>query len=335
MLGYTIHRLSPTTGPPPLHTVRCLCSNGVPLLVIPCVACSAVFILWIVMSEFAAWHRQRGLVVQEGGQPPPSPRPPSKRLPPCPFPSKRSPSLPASPVPFNALDQIAETFDLTDTIVFGAERNCWAYQFCRTYPTAPTSYRYLNSGAFLARNGPHFRAFIEAWTRCIMMKVDDQNCVHWFYHRHPRGRMFLAGAPFRIALDHHCRLFQTGWGTKIEGGPKDRRCCRFACPAAVTSSDSCPGDGAVAVARAPARLHPRCCKCCRTACRALERLQRDGWGGMGSGPFYRGLGVWGVGGSHGGLGDIGGEGWLVGCCRYVPALRQGPLGCRPRAAGAA
>ena len=30
-----------------------------------------------------------------------------------------------------------------------------------------------------------------------------------------------------------------------------------------------------------------------------------------------------------------GVGWLVGCCRYVPALGQGPLGCRPRAAGAA
>ena len=28
-------------------------------------------------------------------------------------------------------------------------------------------------------------------------------------------------------------------------------------------------------------------------------------------------------------------GWLVGCCCYVPALGQGPLGCRPRAAGAA
>ena len=28
-------------------------------------------------------------------------------------------------------------------------------------------------------------------------------------------------------------------------------------------------------------------------------------------------------------------GWLVGCCRYVPALGRGPLGCRPRAAGAA
>ena len=31
----------------------------------------------------------------------------------------------------------------------------------------------------------------------------------------------------------------------------------------------------------------------------------------------------------------GGVGWLVGCCRYVPALGQGSLGCRPRAAGAA
>ena len=55
------------------------------------------------------------------------------------------------------------------------------------------------------------------------------------------------------------------------------------------------------------------------------------------------MGEWGEMGGNGGNGGMGrnGEkwgdmvGWLVGCCRYVPALGRGPLGWRPRAAGAA
>ena len=98
----------------------------------------------------------------------------------------------------SAVLEAADTFDLTDTIVFAAERNCWRYQYCQAYPPAPTSYRYLNSGALLARNGPHFRAFIESWSNCITAKVDDQNCVHWWYHGHPDGNKYKRGASFKV-----------------------------------------------------------------------------------------------------------------------------------------
>ena len=107
--------------------------------------------------------------------------------------------------------------------MFGAERNCWEYANCSTYPEAPTSYRFVNSGALLAKNGPHFRGFIEAWVKCIMEGIDDQNCVHLFYHKHPQGDRYRTGTSFNIVLDHHCKLFQSGWGSKLEGGPKDNR----------------------------------------------------------------------------------------------------------------
>ena len=123
----------------------------------------------------------------------------------------------------DAIRSIAATFDLRDTVVVSAERQCYAYTQCGEYPPAPTSFRYVNTGGVLARNGPHFRSFVSNWADCVSKKFDDQRCVHHLY-LFPKAWLFRAGPKFRVILDHHCRLFQTSWGTKLEGGPDDRRC---------------------------------------------------------------------------------------------------------------
>ena len=112
-------------------------------------------------------------------------------------------------------------FDLTETVVLSAERNCWAFSGCRSYPEAPTSYRYVNSGALVATNGPHLSAFVESWARCSALE-DDQKCLHYFYTNSSAAGRYRTGN-FRLVLDHHCRLFQSGWGSQLEGGPGDRR----------------------------------------------------------------------------------------------------------------
>eukprot|EP00667_Euglena_gracilis_P013756 EG_transcript_14196 len=115
------------------------------------------------------------------------------------------------------LQRAVGSFALGRSILFSAERNCWPIFFPH-YPRAPTSFRYVNTGGFLALAGPHLLAFAEAWQRCIADRVDDQTCVHWFYLRDRGGRPYWDGEGFDIQLDTQCAVFQSAYQTALQFG---------------------------------------------------------------------------------------------------------------------
>ena len=90
-------------------------------------------------------------------------------------------------------------------VTFMAERGCWpdwdmalGREWCRrTYPPAPTPYRYVNSGVWLGRadDAHALLADLEAYTPGL----DDQHVV---------SHMFV-DEPHRFALDYNATLFQS------------------------------------------------------------------------------------------------------------------------------
>ena len=123
---------------------------------------------------------------------------------------------------FDAFNDLTRN-EKRDTIVVSAERNCWPYmlseqelipggrQVCEGYPHGNSSYRYLNSGAYMGRFKP-LKAFLNAAYSRINSTGDDQRAFHELYSKQVRhGR----DDAYEIKLDHQSRLFQTGWSTHL------------------------------------------------------------------------------------------------------------------------
>ena len=108
------------------------------------------------------------------------------------------------------------------TVLFSAERNCSPYMdFFGTNETRPggakecarlasgthTSFKYINSGSWVA-SVAMARQFLAAWVGELErdgVSASDQECVHKLRDRLP------------VFIDQDCKLFQTGWGTPLEG----------------------------------------------------------------------------------------------------------------------
>ena len=108
------------------------------------------------------------------------------------------------------------------SVLFSAERNCSPYMdFFGTNETRPggalecarlakgthTSFRYINSGSWVA-SVTMARQFVDAWVSELErdgVAASDQECVHKLRDKLP------------VFIDQDCKLFQTGWGTPLEG----------------------------------------------------------------------------------------------------------------------
>lgn len=119
------------------------------------------------------------------------------------------------------LSQIKGKFDEMDAdILFSAECGCWPFvqknrDVCRSkYPKAPTPYKYLNYGGWIARQD-HAVNLLEEIVRIAGERaaegksVDDQEIA---------SELYIEGR-FGIKLDHYSRIFQTMHFTRsaIEG----------------------------------------------------------------------------------------------------------------------
>ena len=101
-------------------------------------------------------------------------------------------------------------FGATTDILYMAEKGCWPQrnmkngrEICdKLYPTAPTPYRYLNSGAWIGRVGAVQQLYRELMsTITLNPNLDDQHLV---------SDMFYKGASdLRLRLDYHNRIFQS------------------------------------------------------------------------------------------------------------------------------
>eukprot|EP00668_Euglena_longa_P018972 GGOE01023646.1.p1 GENE.GGOE01023646.1~~GGOE01023646.1.p1 ORF type:complete len:360 (-),score=73.65 GGOE01023646.1:444-1523(-) len=112
---------------------------------------------------------------------------------------------------------------VNNSVVFSGERNCYPWGgHCHVLPASPTTYRFVNAGGMVGRAGPNLRNFLEAWRRCTIDGFDDQLCANWLYADFPPARRFRDQL-LSIKVDHHSVLFQSAWGSRLEGGPTDSR----------------------------------------------------------------------------------------------------------------
>lgn len=100
----------------------------------------------------------------------------------------------------SSLSSIVDSFlSFPSPIVFSAERGCWPDPKLETlYPTAPTPYRFLNSGLWIGEIA-HVRPILKH----LLQTSYSQKCDQRMF-----TKLFLTDAA-PIALDYYCRLFQS------------------------------------------------------------------------------------------------------------------------------
>jgi hypothetical protein len=98
-----------------------------------------------------------------------------------------------------------------ETTIFGAERTCWPFfingaprmagaaKMCNRYPPSPTTYRYLNSGNWIAFRDPALR-LLEQWKHDLEFKPDIQSDQH-------AAAYLYVNQTFPIVLDFHHEIF--------------------------------------------------------------------------------------------------------------------------------
>ena len=113
------------------------------------------------------------------------------------------------------------------TVLVAAERNCWPYMAgkteripggrssCANFPDQNSTFMYLNSGAYIGRVKA-LRELIASAYDTLTVTLDDQMSLHQLYALQLAGSM-KHSAGFKIVLDSEAQLFQTGWGTNLEG----------------------------------------------------------------------------------------------------------------------
>ncbi len=115
-------------------------------------------------------------------------------------------------------------------VLVAAERNCWPYMVkdkeripggssrCAEFPSKNSTFMYLNSGAYIGKVEAIRYMIASAYDRLSDAK-DDQLALHELYAEQLRKTRNGAGgnSAFDIVLDQRALIFQTGWGTNLEG----------------------------------------------------------------------------------------------------------------------
>ena len=116
-----------------------------------------------------------------------------------------------------------------NSVLFAAERNCWPYMAgkqqripggkaeCAVFPDRNSTFRYLNSGAYIGKFRA-IKAMLAAASEGLgATHADDQLTFHQLFSRQlQEGAHVLDETGFTIVLDYKADLFQTGWGTNLE-----------------------------------------------------------------------------------------------------------------------
>ena len=115
-------------------------------------------------------------------------------------------------------------------VLVAAERNCWPYMVkekerisggsfkCAEFPSKNSTFMFLNSGAYIGKVEAMKYLIASAYDRLSDAK-DDQLALHELYAEQLRQTRNGAGgkSAFDIVLDRRALIFQTGWGTNLEG----------------------------------------------------------------------------------------------------------------------
>ena len=115
-------------------------------------------------------------------------------------------------------------------VLVAAERNCWPYMVkdkeripggssrCAEFPSKNSTFMYLNSGAYIGKLEAIRYMIASAYDRLSDSK-DDQLALHELYAEQLRKTRNGAGgnSTFDIVLDQRALIFQSGWGTNLEG----------------------------------------------------------------------------------------------------------------------
>ena len=107
------------------------------------------------------------------------------------------------------VEKVYKTIERDNTILFSAEKNCFPSPCARSLPHVNTTYKYVNTGGWIARY-PVAVKFLTAWVKIQEStgNLDDQQAVHEF----SMGTTNVL-ADVRMEVDHNCVIFQTAWGT--------------------------------------------------------------------------------------------------------------------------
>ena len=117
-----------------------------------------------------------------------------------------------------------------NVVLVAAERNCWPYMVkekeiipggttkCAEFPSQNSTFRYLNSGAYIGKVEAVKAMIASAYERLGAAR-DDQLALHELYAEQLRdiGKGNGGKYRFKIVLDQRALIFQTGWGTNLEG----------------------------------------------------------------------------------------------------------------------
>ncbi len=115
-------------------------------------------------------------------------------------------------------------------VLVAAERNCWPYMMkdkerisggssrCAEFPSKNSTFMYLNSGAYIGKVEAIEYMIASAYDR-LGDAEDAQLALHELYAEQLRQTRNGAGgkSTFDIVLDRKAHIFQTGWGTNLEG----------------------------------------------------------------------------------------------------------------------
>jgi len=117
-----------------------------------------------------------------------------------------------------------------NVVLVAAERNCWPYMVkdkeripggssrCAEFPSKNSTFMYLNSGAYIGKVEAIKYMIASAYDRLSDTQA-DQLALHELYAEQLRKDENGAGgkSTFEIVLDQRALIFQTGWGTNLEG----------------------------------------------------------------------------------------------------------------------
>ena len=112
-------------------------------------------------------------------------------------------------------------------VVVSSERNCWPWMIhgkerlpngtaiCASFPDAPSSYKYLNSGSLIGRAKGLAELLRDIVDRMQSVNEDDQMILANAFLRQSTSKT-SSDTPYVIALDYMQRLFQTAYDGQLE-----------------------------------------------------------------------------------------------------------------------
>ena len=113
-------------------------------------------------------------------------------------------------------------------VVVSSERNCWPWMIhgkerlpkgkdiCASFPDAPSSYKYLNSGSLMGRAKGLAALLRDVVERMQSVNEDDQLILANAFLRQSAAKTSPIDSPYIIKLDHMQRLFQTAYNGQLE-----------------------------------------------------------------------------------------------------------------------